>query len=511
VLAKEAVLQLPDAQRDMLLQQIAVEEQRRACQRSFLNFLPYWQFVNRETGEICSFQKLWAGQQEFAELTARHRWILALKAGKLGFTELECAYDAWVALFGGRNSRVHVFSRDDRAAQELIGYIRFGLRHLPDFLRPAFVEKLDTGEGSGATQHSLKFKLGLDDVRRVVCYAAGPNVSVDQSCQHAHVDELARMPFPKQTWQAVYTTIAPEGSCHVVTRGAGEMNFVGTLWEAAAGHSSQLYPFFQPWTARPGRDRGWYELQAGSLTQQGLAHYAPENPADALAGDEANEFIPIGLWDRCWDKDLSPLLPGASDPIVLGVDAAVSGDCFGIVAVTRHPAKHSDVAVRAVRKWDPPPGGSIDFFEPECFLRFLCQGGCAGGHPQYEPWRNSACEACESGPYLPPHNVVQIAYDPYQLESMMQSLKRDMVTWCEPFGQQKDRLIADSSLRDLVVNMRISHDGNQTLRDHVQNAGAKVSRDEDSKIRIVKKAPDRKVDLLVATSMAAHRCLYLVI
>ena len=502
---------LPDKQRAALLQGIEALRLRRHCAQSFANFLPYWQFVNRETGQVQAFSTLWPGQFSFVEAAEQYPWILALKAGKLGFTELECAYDAWVALFRGANVRVHVFSRDDRAAQELIGYIRFGLSHLPNALRPEFVDRLDTGEAGARTAHSLKFKTGPEDVRRIVSYAAGAHVSVDQTCQHAHVDELARMPFSKSTWSAVYTTVAPGGSCHVVTRGAGEGNYVATLWAAASAGSSQLYPFFQPWSARPDRDRRWYERQAGSLPPQGLAHFAPETAAEALAGDEATEFIPIALWDRCREKDLAPLLPGAGDLIVLGVDAAVSGDCFGIVAVTRHPARHGDVAVRAVRKWDPPPGGSIDFFEPECFLRFLCQGGCALGHPQYAPWKNPNCEACEVGPYLSSYNIVQIAYDPYQLESMMQSLKRDLVAWCEPFPQVKDRFIADSELRDLIINQRISHDGNETLREHVQNAAMKVQLDEDSRLRIVKKAPDRKVDLLVAASMAAHRCLGLVI
>ena len=29
--------------------------ERDACQQSFAHFLPYWRFVNRETGAICSF------------------------------------------------------------------------------------------------------------------------------------------------------------------------------------------------------------------------------------------------------------------------------------------------------------------------------------------------------------------------------------------------------------------------------------------------------------------------
>lgn len=496
-----------------LLQRAKEEKAKKACQRSFLEFLPYWQFINRETGKITSFADLWPGQREFAELATQRNWILALKAGKLGFTELECAYDAWIALFGPPNTRVHVFSRTDLAAQELIGYIRFGVNHLPDYLRPKYVGKMsfEKGQPTTATQHTIKFHNGTEDIRKIVSYAAGQNVSVEQSCMHAHVDELARMPFPKQTWQAVYTTVAPEGSCHIVTRGAGEANFVATLWKAASAGTSKLYSFFQPWSQRPDRDRRWYEVQGGSMTLQGLHHYAPETPEDALAGDEESEFLPIILWDRCWDREMSPFDPGDPTPCILGVDAAVTSDCFGVVAVTRHPDRHDDVVIRAVRKWDPPQGGAINFLGPEGFIRFLCQGGCAAGHPQYEPYINPDCEACQSHILVPAYNIVQIAYDPYQLESMMQGIRRDLIAWCEPFSQMKDRYVADSELRDMVINRRLTHNGDRDLREHIQNAAAKIQLQEDSRIRIVKKAPDRKVDLAVATSMAVHRCRYLVI
>jgi hypothetical protein len=47
----------------------------------------------------------------------RELLILALKAGKLGFTELARACDAWVTLFRQSNARVHLFCRDARAAR----------------------------------------------------------------------------------------------------------------------------------------------------------------------------------------------------------------------------------------------------------------------------------------------------------------------------------------------------------------------------------------------------------
>lgn len=146
-----------------------------ACRQCFEYFLKYYQFRNRETGEVTSLKKLWAGQAEFASLMQDHRWILALKAGKLGFTELECAYDVWVARFGQRNARVHLFSLDVRAAQQLLDYVRFGLTHLPPWMQLPIMRE----EAGGDTVNSIKLDAGPDDIRTIVSYSAGPHVSID--------------------------------------------------------------------------------------------------------------------------------------------------------------------------------------------------------------------------------------------------------------------------------------------------------------------------------------------
>ena len=483
--------ELREAARQELERRREYGEKLAICQRAFLEFLPYWQFINRETGKIQSFSDLWEGQRAFADMMERERWVFALKAGKLGFTELECAFDGWVALFRQANARVHLFSKDGAASKDLLGYIRFGLTHLPVWMRPRLMEE----EAGGDTTHSLKFKTGPDDVRTIVSYAASANVSIDQSCAHAHVDELANMRIDLQdkVWHAIYTTVAPGGSCHIVTRGAGEGNFAARLWQQAVARTSNLTPFFQPWTARAGRDALWYEEQQGkAVTHAGLAHFAPSTWEDALMGDETSEFIPIVLWDACREELATPGGPPSwseqvlgKTSLVLGMDAGVSGDCFAIVAVSRHPKRPTDLAVRAVKLWKPPHGGKIDFSGPEQWVRELSKH----------------------------YNLTCLVYDPFQLHDMCTRLYRDDRIWTKEFPQQKQRLISDSDLRTLIVNRRIGWaadmPGGDELREHLGNAGAKLEANEESKIRIVKKSPDRKVDLAVALSMATYQCLHL--
>lgn len=184
-------------------------------------------------------------------------------------------------------------------------------------------------------------------------------------------------------------------------------------------------------------------------------------------------FLPSILWWDACKEDMPPL--DAYTPIVLGVDAGVSNDTFGLVGVSRHPTRHEDVAVRLVRNW-VPKGGALDFDAIQSEVEALCDG----------------------------YRVLQICYDQYQLHQMMTRLGRRV--WTDAFSQQSERLTADKQLLDLIQARRIAHDGNAELRQHLDNADRQVDT-EAHKLRIVKRKDDLKVDLAVCTSQAAKRIL----
>lgn len=202
-----------------------------------------------------------------------------------------------------------------------------------------------------------------------------------------------------------------------------------------------------------------------------------------------SQFVPIESWDACYDAELPALLPGDRTPIVVSVDAATTHDCFAITALSRHPKFRDEVAVRACRRWDPAEeGGYVTYAEPEAFIRQLVKD----------------------------YNVVQVCYDPYQLESMMQNIRKEGIVWCDPFPQSQDRLRADRALYDLIVHRKLHHREHPDqpftpLREHILNANSKLQKDQDSTMRIVKKTGNRKIDLAVAMSMGAARCLYLLL
>lgn len=191
--------------------------------------------------------------------------------------------------------------------------------------------------------------------------------------------------------------------------------------------------------------------------------------------DDTERFLPsITLWDACREH-LPPL--DSRVPLVLAADAAVSGDTFGLVGISRHPSRPDSVALRLVRAWEPR-GNKLDYDVIESDIRKICTD----------------------------FNVLLIAYDPYQLHQMMTRLKNDRVVQTVEVKQGAERLIADRQLLDLILNKRISWGETSEadlLRKHLDNADRKV--DDNGKLRIVKREEKLKIDLAVSLSMACYK------
>jgi len=101
-----------------------------------------------------------------------------------------------------------------------------------------------------------------------------------------------------------------------------------------------------------------------------------------------------------------------------------------------------------------------------------------------------------------------MSYRLLMLHDLSTRLKQEGLAWFRAFNQGTDRLVADSQLRDLIRDRRFWHRGEPDLLEHMQNANAKLD-DQDSKIRLVKRADRLKIDLAVAASMGSHELLRL--
>jgi phage terminase large subunit-like protein len=199
-------------------------------------------------------------------------------------------------------------------------------------------------------------------------------------------------------------------------------------------------------------------------------------------------FVPMAWVYACLrTNDEWPAINAKRQPMIIAMDAATSNDNFALFMGCRHPTRPDEILTIYAKKWAPSKHtGKIDFVGtedkpgPEMVLRDLIKR----------------------------FNVIQVCYDPYQLHSLSTSLKQEGLAWFKSFNQGTDRLIADSGLRDLIRDRRFWHRNEPDLIEHLGNANAKID-DQDSKIRIVKRADRLKIDLAVAASMCCHELLRL--
>jgi phage terminase large subunit-like protein len=182
----------------------------------------------------------------------------------------------------------------------------------------------------------------------------------------------------------------------------------------------------------------------------------------------SEQFVPSEWWDAC--KGDMPVF-SKHTPVVIGIDAAVSGDCFAMVGVSR---LNEQTYVRFVYVWYPPKDGQISFSEPMAKLFELCK--------QF--------------------NVECCVYDEYQMTMFSQQVIETGIVYMQAFSQAGKRLEADKHLYDQIRERRITHDGSDVLREHVLNANQKA--DGESKLRIVKRQESMKIDAAVALSMCSH-------
>lgn len=231
------------------------------------------------------------------------------------------------------------------------------------------------------------------------------------------------------------------------------------------------------------RAEAYYRTEAESLTPESFKRVHLNEWVGATSA-----FVDASWWAACANPHIPPLKSGSSVPeLVIAADGAVSGDCTALVAVSRHPTAPNEVVVRYCKAWTPPVGGKLDYsltIKPE--LARLCRE----------------------------YNVLTVVYDPYQLHDLMTEMRKEGFSRFLEFNQGKQRMEADKGLYDLIKGRRIHYNpdpamGGDVLTQHVHNSASKQGKQEDTKLRIIKKSEKLKIDLTITVSMSAYECLRL--
>lgn len=233
----------------------------------------------------------------------------------------------------------------------------------------------------------------------------------------------------------------------------------------------------------PNLDPDYIEMRGATLTEREKdvrlrGQWTDEN--------DNERFLPdIALWDRLQKQMQGVRTKGNrhgdySDALVVGLDGAVSRDFFAMVAVSRSPFNREHTALRYVKLWEPQKGQKLNFTIIQNYII----------------------------DFLKTYNVVTIVYDEYQLHQMGTELMQSGHAWTQPFNQNKPRSLADQALYDGILQGKIVHDGNLTMRQHLLNADKKMDH-ERNKRRLAKRNQRLKIDAAVAFSMANFECLRL--
>jgi hypothetical protein len=267
-----------------------------------------------------------------------------------------------------------------------------------------------------------------------------------------------------------------------------------TYWDTAV--EPHNYARRMPWQL--GRDGdAYYREQAATLRQEAFDRLHRNLWVSAVS-----EFIPMAWWSACRDGAYkkAAFTQDRNWPVVMAVDASVSGDCTAIIGVARvadgTPVLDSKGrATGATRHDNETFSVFCDVFVPP-----------KNGTINYEDVKLRIKERCAE------YNIVCCTYDAFQMHGMMQELQRESIVWTKQFSQAAAREIADKQLYDAIQARKHWHDG-EFEDEYMQNAAA-YSAGETAKVerlRIVKKAKDRPVDPVVDLSMARSECLRLLL
>jgi hypothetical protein len=250
---------------------------------AFRAFLSLWHFRAQETKDVRLLgEHLWEAQETFIREIAEHPHVYALKARKLGQSTIACAYDGFVLRFRDENARVHLFSRREKAALELLEAVKFGLGRLPAWLRLPVAR---------TTARQFELDAGPHDRRLAVSYPTTEDTAVEATATHTHIDEWADMPRPDRILASLEPTLsAPGCSSLLVTTGNGPANPSAEYWRRCLASEGLHHPLFIPATARPDRDASWLAQKRRTMLADAFSTEYALTWEQALAGPGGHVF-----------------------------------------------------------------------------------------------------------------------------------------------------------------------------------------------------------------------------
>lgn len=187
--------------------------------------------------------------------------------------------------------------------------------------------------------------------------------------------------------------------------------------------------------------------------------------------DSVNALVEMPIWDAL---AYAPEQKPKPSWVVIGIDASRTNDCTAMVVACRQGEL---TYLLETWVWTPSSSHEMDY-------------------------QKTVVPAIEH--VMGRYQVAKVVYDPWQLaDTMMQMAKQYRRVPFAEFKQDGARLEADTAFVAKINQGLIRHDGDETLRAHIQNSDGKDNGDKDA-VRIVKREEKKKIDAAVAASMAVQ-------
>ncbi len=189
-------------------------------------------------------------------------------------------------------------------------------------------------------------------------------------------------------------------------------------------------------------------------------------------------WLPDGVFeDLATDRRLEP-----GERVVLGYDGAWQNDATALVACSIDEPRHLEI----IGLWEKPEG----------------KHGMGWRTPVAEV-KETILEAFET------YSVVELAADPWKAEMMLQELSDEgmpVIEWSTNSTQRMQQ--ATQLAYDLIIDGKISHDGNPALIRHFRNAVLREDPRRGSRLTKDRRGSTKKIDVAIASIIALHRASF---
>jgi len=186
-------------------------------------------------------------------------------------------------------------------------------------------------------------------------------------------------------------------------------------------------------------------------------------------GSGAGAFLSRQKWDACYDPELRPLEPGASDLVFLGLDMALRRDSGVLTGVAKVGDNRYSLAL--FKEWKPGRGSEIEL---ENIFEYLLTINAS-------------------------YNVSACWYDPRFMASIAQRLRARGLNMIEVSPQSSSVSRCYEFLYQCVKGERFSHWNEPVLTQHLMNATAV---DGPGGIMLEKPTRGRKIDGAVSLALS---------